>query len=173
MREATCFLSALVAGLLTVSCGYRVAGTAGLPKHIRTIAIPAFQNTSLQFRVEQRFTRAVMDEFLRRGRRIRITSNPEGADAVLTGNIRSFSQGGGLLDATGRVRVYQVTITIGVTLRDQTANKVLFDNQNFVFRGEYELPEGPESLYDEEGPAVDRIAREFARSLVTTILQGN
>jgi outer membrane lipopolysaccharide assembly protein LptE/RlpB len=173
MREATCYLLVFAAGLLTICCGYRAGGTgAGLPKHIRTIAVPAFQNASLQYRVEQRFTRAVMDELLRRGRRIRVTSNPQGADAILAGNVRSFSQGAGILDQTGRVRVYQITIVVGITLRDQTTNKTLFDNQNFVFRGEYELPEGPESLYDEEGPAVDRIAREFARSLVSIILEG-
>jgi len=173
MRQASVICVLLIFALPAAPCGYRRAGTgASLPRHIRTIAIPAFQNASLQYRVEQRFTHAVIEEFLRRGRRMKITSDPTGADALLTGNIRSFSLGGVLLDETGRVRVYQITIAVAVTLRDQTTNQVLFDNQNYVFRGEYELPEGPESLFDEEGAAVARIARQFARSLVSTILEG-
>jgi hypothetical protein len=154
-------------------CGYRRAGTgSSLPQHIHTIAVPAFHNASLRYRVEQRFTQAVIEEILRRGRRFAVTSSPEGADAVLNGNIKGFNIAGVLLDQSGRTRVFQITITIGATLRDQTTNKVLFQNQNFTFRGEYELPEGPESLYNEEDPAVERIAREFAQSLISTILEG-
>ncbi|GBC80993.1 LPS-assembly lipoprotein LptE [bacterium HR10] len=168
--------SAIVGGffallLLAGPCGYRRASVS-LPGHIRTLAIPAFQNTSLQYRVEHRFTQAVMEEFLRRTRRVRITSDPQQADAVLLGNIRSLTHRGVVLDETGRVRVYEIAITVGVTLRDLTRNVILFDHPRFVFRGEYEIPEGPESLFAEEGPALDRIAREFARSLVSLILFG-
>ena len=51
-------------------------------------------------------------------------------------------------------------------------NKVIFDNQNYIFRGEYEISGDPKSFFNEEGPATDRLAREFARSLVTTIWEG-
>lgn len=162
-----------VLSLAAGPCGYRRAGTGvSLPEHIHTIAVPAFQNASLRFRVEQRFTQAVMDEILKRGRRLTVTSEPQGADAVLSGNIKSFNVAGVLLDDAGRTRVFQITITIGVTLRDQKTNQVLFDQPNFTFRGEYELPEEPASLFNEEDPAVDRIAREFAQSLISTILEG-
>ncbi|HXF05513.1 MAG TPA: LptE family protein [Blastocatellia bacterium] len=173
MREVALTLALAIVILPGEMCGYRRAGSATrLPSHIRTIAIPPFQNASLHYRVEQRFTQAVIAEVLRRGRRLRITAHPQDADAVLSGTIRSVALSGALLDEAGRIRVYQVTISVAVTLRDRSTNRVLFDNQNLVFRGEFELPEGPESLFDEEGPAVDRIAREFARSLVSTILSG-
>ncbi len=171
MRRSTIVGGGLALLLFAGPCGYRRASVS-LPGHIRTLAIPAFQNTSLQYRVEHRFTQAVMEEFLHRTRRIRITSDPQQADAVLLGNIRSFAHRGVVLDETGRVRVYEIAITVGVTLRDLTRNVILFDQPHFVFRGEYEIPEGPESLFAEEGPALDRIAREFARSLVSLILFG-
>ncbi len=154
-------------------CGYRRAGTGeSLPEHIHTIAVPAFQNTSLRYKVEQRFTQAVMEEILRRGRRLTVTSEPRSADAVLNGNIKGFGIAGVLLDNSGRTRVFQITVTTGVTLRDQRTQQILFDQPNFVFRGEYELAEETSSLFNEEDPAVDRIAREFAQSLISTILEG-
>jgi hypothetical protein len=155
-------------------CGYRRAGTGdSLPESIRTIAVPAFQNASLRFKVEQRFTQAVIEEILKRGRRLTVTSDPQAADAVLNGNIKGFSVAGVLLDNSGRTRVFQVTINIGVTLRDQKTQQVLFDQPNFVFRGEYELAGEPASLFNEEDPAVDRVAREFAQSLISTIFEGS
>jgi hypothetical protein len=163
--------------LLVVTSGYtecykQVGRGDALPKHIRTLAIPAFTNPSLRYKVEQRFTSAVVDETLRRARSIHITSNPEGADAVLVGTIRNFVLRPLLLDDYGRARLVEVTIVVGLTLRDQTKNKVIFDNQNYVFRGEYEISGDPKTFFNEEDPATDRLAREFAKSVVTTIWEG-
>lgn len=154
-------------------CGYRRSGHGeNLPRHIRTIAVPAFQNASARYKVEQRFTQAVMEEILKRSRRLAVVSEPQDADAVLHGNIKGFHVAGVLLDNSGRTRVFQVTITVSVTLRDQIAQQVLFNQPSYVFRGEYELAEDPTSLFNEEDPAVDRIAKEFAQSLISTILEG-
>lgn len=143
-----------------------------LPKHIRSLAIPPFQNPSVRFKVEQRFTAAMIDETLRRARSLHVTSTAEGADAVMLGTIKSFLLRPLLLDDFGRARLVEVTVVVGLTLRDQTRNKVIFDNQNYVFRGEYEIGGDPQSFFNEEGPATERLARDFARSVVTTILEG-
>lgn len=163
--------------LLLLTCSftecYKPVGRGdALPKHIRTFAVPPFQNQSLRFKVEQRFTAAVVDETLRRARALRVVSTAEDADAVMIGTIKSFYLRPVGLDDIGRARVFEVTITLGVTVRDQTKNKILFDNQNYVFRGEYEIASDPKTFFSEEGPAVDRIARDFAKSVMTTILEG-
>lgn len=159
--------------LLFDVCGYKRAGKgASLPPYIKTLAIPTFQNSSLKYRVEQRFTRAVMDEVLKRARALRVTSTPEGADAVLTGDIRNFHAGGAVLDDQGRIRVWDVTIVISVTVRDVRTNKIIYTNPRMIFEGEYELSDDPQSFFNEENPAVDRIARRFAESIVSTIMEG-
>ena len=101
-----------------------------------------------------------------------IVTDPESADLVMTGEIKDLRSGGALLDDTGRTRVFQVVVVAGITLRDRVKEKVLFDNQRMVFRGEYELAGDPESFFNEESSAVDRIAQEFATSVVSTILLG-
>jgi hypothetical protein len=163
--------------VLLLTCGYTecyrpTGGGDALPKHIKTLAIPAFQNPSLRFKVEQRFTAAMIDETLRRSRSLKVVSTPEGADAVMLGVIKQFYLRGLALDDFGRARIYEVTIVAGLTVRDQTRNKVIFDNQNYVFRGEYEISTDPKSFFNEEGPAVDRLAHDFARSVLTTVLEG-
>jgi hypothetical protein len=77
-----------------------------------------------------------------------------------------------LLDREGRARVYEVTIVSAVTVRDLRNDKILYDNQNFIFRDSYEFSDDPRSFFNEEDPAVERMARAFAESVVSTIVNG-
>ena len=140
-----------------------------LPSRIKTVAVPAFQNNALRYKIESRFTDAVVNELIHRGRGLRVQGEREGADAVIEGVIKSFTYSGVLLDDKGRARIFEVTIEAAVTVRDQTENRVLYDNQNFVFRGEYEFANDPRNFFNEEDPAVERMARNFAESIVSTL----
>ena len=166
-------ISALALLLLVVSgfaeC-YKPVTKNQLPARIKTVAVPAFQNNALRYKIEHRFTQAVLTELIHRGRGLRVQADREGADAVIEGIIKSYQFTGVLLDDKGRARIFEVTISAAVTVRDQTQNKVLYDNQNFVFRGEYEFANDPRNFFNEEDPAVQRMARSFAESIVSTLI---
>jgi Lipopolysaccharide-assembly len=151
---------------------YKPVTKSQLPPYIKTVAVPSFQNNALRFKIEHRFTQAVMDELVHRGHGIRVQSDREGADAVIDGVVKSFGFGGVLLDDKGRARVFEVAITAAVTVRDQHDNRVIYDNQNFIFRGEFEFANDPRNFFNEEDPAVLRIARSFAESIVSTLING-
>lgn len=151
---------------------YKPVKHGSLPTHIRTVAVPAFQNNALRYKIETRFTEAVSNEIIRRARGLRVQSEREDADAVVDGVIKNFYFSGVLLDSRGRSRIFEVTIEAAVTVRDQVENKVLYDNQNYVFRGEFEFTSDPRSFFNEEDPAVQRLARSFAESLVSTLVNG-
>lgn len=151
---------------------YKPVRSSGLPAHVRTVAVPVFQNTALRYKVEHRFTEAVMNEIIRRGKKLRVQAEPEGADVVVDGVIKSFNFYGVLLDRRGRARIFEVTIIAAVTVRDQVENRVLYDNQDYVFRGEFEFTDDPRTFFHEEDPAVERISRSFAESLVSTLVNG-
>jgi hypothetical protein len=161
-------------GMLLFLCGfaecYKPVTKNQLPSRIRTVAVPAFQNSALRYKIESRFTGAVIDELIHRGRGLRVQGDREGADAVIEGIIKSFSVSGVLLDDKGRARIFEVTIAAAVIVRDQAENRVLYDNQNFVFRGEYEFANDPRNFFSEEDPAVQRMARSFAESIVSTLI---
>jgi hypothetical protein len=175
LRQNPLRLIALSSLLLCVSgfteC-YKPVTKNQLPTRIRTVAVPAFQNQALRYKIEHRFTEAVIDEVVRRGRGLRVQGEREGADAVIDGVIKSFSFSGVLLDERGRARIFEVTVTASVTVRDQVENRVIYDNQNYVFRGEFEFANDPRSFFNEEDPAVQRMARAFAESVVSTLVNG-
>lgn len=166
-------LSALTIGLFFVSgfaeC-YKPVTKNQLPARIKTVAVPAFQNNALRYKIEHRFTDAVIKELIHRGRGLRVQGDREGADAVIEGIIKSYQFRGVLLDDKGRARIFEVTVEAAVTVRDQVENHVLYDNQHFVFRGEYEFANDPRTFFNEEDPAVMRLARSFAESIVSTLI---
>jgi hypothetical protein len=168
---------AVIVIFLTVSgfteC-YKPVTNSGLPSHIRKVAVPAFQTEprGLRYRVGSRFTEAVSREIIRRGNGLKVQGTTEGADAVVEGTIRDFSFSGVLLDRQGRARVYEITIISAITIRDLKQEKILYDNQNFIFRDSFEFSEDPRSFFNEEDPAVDRIARAFSESVVSAIVNG-
>ncbi|MEK6325441.1 MAG: LPS assembly lipoprotein LptE [Acidobacteriota bacterium] len=166
-------LFALSLSMIVGLCGYKRAGKGtSLPANIKTIAVPVFQNSSLKYRVEQRFTQAVIDETLKRARALRVVNNPDDADAVLEGDIRVFRAMGSILDDRGRTRVWDVRIIVSVVVRDLKTHKIIFENPRMTFEGEYQLSDDPQSFFNEENPAVDRIAKDFAQTIVSTIMEG-
>jgi hypothetical protein len=166
-------LLALLLSMIVDVCGYKPAGKGkSLPANIKTIAVPVFQNSSLKYRVEQRFTQAVIDEILKRARALRVVHNSDNADAVLNGDIRSFHARGAILDDRGRTRVWDVQILVSVVVRDLNTHKIIFENPRMAFEGEYQLSDDPQSFFNEENPAVDRIAKDFAQTIVSTIMEG-
>ncbi len=169
--SAVIILFILVSGF--TEC-YKPVTNSGLPKNIKTVAVPAFQFEAkgLRYRVESRFTEAVTREIIRRGRGLKVQGTRENADAVVEGTIRDFNFSGVLLDRDGRARVYEVTITSAVTVRDLKSNQILYDNQNFIFRDSFEFSSDPRSFFNEEDPAVERMSRAFAESVVSTIVNG-
>jgi hypothetical protein len=153
---------------------YKPVTKSGLPARVKTVAVPPFQfeARALRYRLESRFTDAVVREVIRRGKGLKVQGTREGADAVIEGSLRDFAFSGVLLDRTGRARVFEVTIVGTVTVRDSQENKILYDNQNFVFRDSFEFTDDPRTFFNEEDPAVERISRAFAESVVSAIVNG-
>jgi outer membrane lipopolysaccharide assembly protein LptE/RlpB len=158
--------------LMFCGCGYHVAGrTAALPKSIHVIAVPALENATTSYRIEQRLTSASVHEFLARTP-YKITSNPAGADAVLRGKVVSLEAVPLLFDTvSGRATTMLVTVRCDLTLTDTDTQKVLFHNDNFVFRNEYEISTDVQSFFSEQDPALNRLARDFAQRLVAAVTE--
>lgn len=171
MKIGIAILLCLVA--TQTDCYKPVTGT-GLPKHVKTVAVPAFQfePQGARYRVSARLTDAVMRELIKRGRKLKIQGTRTGADAVIEGTVRDFNFTGVLLDREGRARVYEVNVVVAITVRDLREGKVIFDDQNLVFRDSFEFSSDPRSFFNEEDPAVQRMARAFAESIVSKLVNG-
>ena len=161
----------LAAAFASGGCGYHVAGRANtLPPGARTIAIPAFVNRTTTYRIEQILTEAVVREFIARTT-YRVVPGSNDADLVLQGEVTNLGSGAVIFDpTTGRATTVLVTVNLRATLQDR-AGKTLYQNNNFVFRQPYEISVDIPSFFQEEGPAVDRLSRDFAAQLVSEVLE--
>src|ERR1700732_1809054 len=100
MRRTVALLTLLAAPFFATGCGYHVAGRAGnLPSEWKTIAVPAFKNDTTRYRIEQRFTEAVIRQFVQRTK-YRIVQNASDADALLQGEVLSIETDPVLFNAT-------------------------------------------------------------------------
>lgn len=158
--------------LVLAGCGYHTAGHAvKLPTSVHTIAVPIFVNKTQSYRVEQILTAAVVREFTTRTQ-YRVVSSP-GPDADATLRATVLQTGGYPItydSVTGRASSGLVAVTVQVSLVDKQG-RVLFDNPSYTFREQYQISRELSSFFDEETPALDRMARDFARTLVSNILE--
>jgi hypothetical protein len=158
------------------ACGYSLAGRGSfLPDYITTIGVPLFVNDTRVFEVEQRLTEAVRREFIGRGK-YRVVPEATGADAVLNGEIRSITLTPTSFDQSNRASRYAATVEVKVELRDLKTNKVLWENPSLQFREEYELTTqgtagDPNAFFGQASNALDRLTANFARTVVTAILE--
>jgi outer membrane lipopolysaccharide assembly protein LptE/RlpB len=169
-RAAVAFCA--VASVLIAGCGYHVAGTSpSLPEDWKSIAIPAFKNATTSYRIEQKFTAAVIRQFIERTK-YHITQDPQNADAVLHGEVVSIETSPVIFDAaTGQVTSMVVTIHTKVSLVENKTEKVIYHNDDVVFRDEYQISTDVRSFFQEEGPAIERMSRDFAAQLVSNVTE--
>lgn len=155
-----------------ISCGYHVAGKADLvPKSIQTISIPAFTSLSVHYTLTDLLPRDMAREFMARTR-FRIESNPAEADAVLHGSINAVLLGPNVFDPTsGKPTTLGMTVVLTVSLIERKTGRVLYSRPNFTTIEHYEMAVDPHQLFDESGPAFQRLSRDVARDVVTGILE--
>ena len=166
---ACCLLAAALAA--AAACGYRLRGTGtSLPPGIKTISVPMFKNQTTRFELDVKLTRAVINEFVARGK-VALGTDPTAADAVLEGEITGFVASPIGFSGGNQADSYNITVTAKVTLRAKASAEPLFANPAFVYQQEYDVPPGS-SFEDVQTEAIDKIAQKFARSLVVSILEG-
>jgi hypothetical protein len=168
------YLAALVC-LVACSCGYRISGkTDLLPTTVKTIAIPAFGNLTDRYKLTDVIPQALAEEFVSRTRyKVVETSR---ADAVLTGSVLNFTFNPTVFDpTTGRASVAEVHLTLQVKLVDSSNGKVLFQRSRLVASSSYQIccvvGTSSAQYFDESDAALQRVSKELASQVVSSILE--
>jgi lipopolysaccharide assembly LptE-like protein len=160
----------------TAGCGYSLAGRGSfLPSYIRTIGIPTFGNRTTVFNLETLLTQKVRAEFIGRGK-YEVLPQPTGVDAVLNGEVTAVTVMPVSFTGSQLASRYSITMTARVELRDLRENKVLWENPGVSFRQDYEATSGgnaadPVAFFQQDTNALDRMSTEFARTIVSAILE--
>ena len=177
-RTARCLaVAAAVTTTLVAGCGYSLAGRGSfLPPEIKSIGIPPFINRTAIFNLETQLTQKVRTEFIGRGR-YQILPEASGVDAVLTGEVSNISIQPASFTTQQLASRYVITMSARVELRDTKTNTVLWENPALLFRQEYDSPTSttgipdPAAFLGQDLNALDRITSEFARTIVSAILE--
>jgi hypothetical protein len=174
-------IGALAVALASSGCGYALAGRGNfLPDYIQTIGIPTFENHSSYFQLAQLVTDKVRTEFIGRGN-YKVVPESTGADAVLRGAVTNVSVVPSNFSAEQQASRYMITVTANIELRDVQKDTVLWSNAAISVREEYDAtsalsndPTGfvdPSAFFNQETNAVERVGDEFARTVVSAILE--
>ena len=164
--------------VMMTGCGYALAGRGStLPASIKTIGIPLFTNRTTVFNLETTLTVKVRSEFIGRGK---YDILPEATgDALLTGEVVAVSIQPSSINANQLASRYAITMVARVELKDTKTNMVLWDNPSLVFRQEYDATGSqtaqgavdPTAFFGQDTNALDRLSTDFAKSIVSAILE--
>ena len=163
----------LWAVIAVTACGYHTAGhNVTLPENVKTLAIPAFVNQSQTYRVEQTLTAAVVHEFTTRTHYQILHTESDAADATLHGTVLTTTASPLTYDSkTGRAESVLVVVSMKVSLVDRQG-KILFQNPSYIFREQYQVSQELSSFFEEDSPAMGRLSRDLAQTLVSNVLEG-
>lgn len=176
-RRGFCLCAVLVAAALSVSsCGYALAGRGSfLPDYIRIVGVPAFENKTSMFDIGQVFTESVRTEFASRGR-YTVRPDADNVDALLTGIITSVTSNSTSFTTGSQASRVEIVVIASFEFRDLRTNKVLWSNPALRFSEPYDTATSATggdaaAFFGQNRNALQRLAQNFSRSVVTSILE--
>jgi hypothetical protein len=152
-----------VAGLLGVgSCGYTTSPGL-LPAHLKTVAIPVFENATTEYTLEQDVTNAVIERFVK-DNHLRIVDE-RSANAVIHGKLTGYKNAVFGFSAVNRAQEYRVTLTCSVVFKDLVKNREIWSEPELVKTANYfvvDVPgESARTELDGRKQAIAKIADEI------------
>ena len=165
-------LLVLVLASALSGCGYHAAGSAThLPANVRTLYVPIFTTHAQAYHTEVAFTQAVVRELDTRTRYTVLNRPKPAADATLTGTILAQTVAPLTYDASsGETSSYLLTVTAKVLLTSHDG-RVLYQNDALVFRQQYQSTQDLSGFLQEDPAAVRRASQDFARTVVSDMLE--
>ena len=110
--------------LIFSSCGY-YSFKGALPSHIKTVAIPLFENNTEYPNVREDLTNMIVDEFIS-DNSLSITDESS-ADLIISGVITSISQRAASVASGEQVEEYHIYVNVKAKCEDVKNNKALWE----------------------------------------------
>ena len=146
------------------SCGY-YSFKGALPSHLKTIAIPLFNNATANAGVQENLTNMLTDGFIEDNTLSLVDETK--ADLILSGSINSISVKAAIVQAGESVTESKVMVGVKVKCEDVLKNKVLFD-QNFEDYGMMDENAG----LDEREAAITTALEQITDKIINATIGG-
>lgn len=145
MRQKRIFRSLIWPGtylafLSLLGCGYQFAGRSDLfPKDIHSVYVEPFLNRTRDVGLGPEITTALRGELYRRGE-LQLVDQPDRADAILSGVVRSFDTLTASVNQNAEVLQFEATLIVDTTFRRREPSEILWRGQGIrlseIYAGE-------------------------------------
>ena len=132
--------SAYLVFLCLSGCGYQFAGRSDLfPKDIHSVYVETFLNRTRDVGIGAEITTALRGELYRRGE-LQLVEQPDRADAILSGVVRSFDSLTASVNENAEALQYEATLIVDTTFRRREPSEILWRGQGIrlseIYAGE-------------------------------------
>jgi len=157
MTRALVRFCCLLAPITALACGpYSFSGSTST--HIKTIAVPVFEDRTAEFGVKDRLSNAIVEEFTR-DNTLKIADRRV-ADSVLLGTLLGVQETAGVYNQQESVQEVRVTVTVQLKYEDVKKRKTVWEAQMAQF-GTY----SPRSASSSRQAAIDEAIRKIANEV--------
>ncbi len=162
--------SVLLASLLILlaGCGYSLSSRTN--PHITSIAIPIFENKTLEKGIEERLAEGLTDAFLA-DKKLRVVKEKD-ADSVILGTIDRYVRTPFSYDKDQNVQEYKVEMMLRVVYEDRKKNRVVWEEKSLNAWGTYSVSGGLPAGVEEERAAQERAIKKAADDILIKTVQG-
>ncbi len=148
--------------MLTACNYYSLKGS--LPPHLKTAAVPLFENQTSEFGIAEKLTDTIINELMRDGS-LKIADRSV-ADVLIEGTITGVSDRPGAFSQDERVQDINVYVSVNVTVTDQVKQVVLW-NERLTQFGAYDPSAGPDGRQQAYEEALEKISKEILNKTVS------
>jgi len=151
----------VAAGLFLASCAYTTS-PALLPSHLKSVAVPTFENTTTEYTLDQEITQAVVQRFVR-DNHLKVVDE-KSANCVVRAKITQYKNSVFGFTNASEAQEYRVTISVQVVFKDLVKNRELWTDE-IVRTANYYVQDVPGQVAKTESDgrkeAIDKIADEI------------
>lgn len=108
------------------SCAY-TASPALLPAHLKSVAIPVFENGTTEYTLEQTVTAAIVQRFVR-DNHLKVVDE-KSANCVVRGKLTQYKNAVFGFSNASQAQEYRVTIGVQVTFKDLVKNREIWTDE--------------------------------------------
>jgi hypothetical protein len=155
-------LGCLVLALGVAGCAYST-NSALLPVHLKTVAVPVFENGTTEYTLEQQVTDAVIARFVN-DNHLKVVDE-RSANLLVKGRILGYRNAVFGFNTAVNAQEYRITIAVSVVLKDQVKNREIWNDGNLIRTSNYYVIDVPgdsaKTELDGRKQAIDKIAEEI------------
>ena len=154
--------------LLLSSCGYNLVGTGNtLPAHLKSIAIPVFENSSSQPEIHRELTSIILRSFINDGR-LKVAKKDD-ADLVMNGALTYYATRTAAFSSEDLASDIIIELGVDVEVTDQVKNKI-FLKQKLKTQWDYKSTSEIANTESARLEALEEAYKDLGNRLVSLII---